>query len=366
MTVHLAAIRPRPVRSPGRMLAALAAPLWAAAYGVLGLWWSLGGPGFPFGPEHDPGAGTSLLGGLSREVGAPILAGVSAVAAGLGAVMARGSGTGAVRTGLLAFAMTLAAILAVVVPDYRVLAAVAYTPVLLAGAPFGWPPGVSIADAYPWPVVNQLILVGGGLLWACATVDYRRRTAGACRACGRMDRPGPGWDLVRLGPVATAVAVAVPVVYAATRWAWALGIPLGVSDAFLREGQADGRWVAGAALGTVALVGAALTVGLVRPWGEVVPRWVPILGGRVVPIAAAVVPPLVASVLVASAGLTLTRMALAGGFGRIDADFWGAIGPEILWPLWGLALAVAAVAYAYRRRGPCAVCGRGERSPRPR
>ena len=33
-----------------------------------------------------------------------------------------------------------------------------------------------------------------------------------------------------------------------------------------------------------------LTLGLVRPWGEVVPRWVPLLGGRTVPPLAAVVP----------------------------------------------------------------------------
>ena len=32
---------------------------------------------------------------------------------------------------------------------------------------------------------------------------------------------------------------------------------------------------------------AFLTVGLVRPWGEVVPRWVPLVGGRPVPVRAA-------------------------------------------------------------------------------
>jgi hypothetical protein len=35
---------------------------------------------------------------------------------------------------------------------------------------------------------------------------------------------------------------------------------------------------------------AFLTVGLVATWGEVVPRWVPRLGGRTIPIGAAVVP----------------------------------------------------------------------------
>ncbi|MCX4745331.1 hypothetical protein OG455_07305 [Kitasatospora sp. NBC_01287] len=35
---------------------------------------------------------------------------------------------------------------------------------------------------------------------------------------------------------------------------------------------------------------ALLTLGLVKPWGEVVPRWIPLLGGRRVPIKAAVIP----------------------------------------------------------------------------
>jgi hypothetical protein len=33
---------------------------------------------------------------------------------------------------------------------------------------------------------------------------------------------------------------------------------------------------------------ALLTVGLIRPWGEVLPRWLPLLGGRRVPVAVAV------------------------------------------------------------------------------
>jgi hypothetical protein len=36
------------------------------------------------------------------------------------------------------------------------------------------------------------------------------------------------------------------------------------------------------------------------------------------------------------------------------------VGPTLLFPLWGAALAVAALAYYSRRRGPCKMCGRGE------
>jgi hypothetical protein len=42
-----------------------------------------------------------------------------------------------------------------------------------------------------------------------------------------------------------------------------------------------------------------------------------------------------------------------------DPSTWAAMGPAMLWPLWGAALAGAALAYHYRRRGPCPQCGRG-------
>lgn len=42
-------------------------------------------------------------------------------------------------------------------------------------------------------------------------------------------------------------------------------------------------------LSVISLGAALLTVGLVRPWGEVAPGWVPFLGGRVVPVRAAVI-----------------------------------------------------------------------------
>lgn len=35
------------------------------------------------------------------------------------------------------------------------------------------------------------------------------------------------------------------------------------------------------------------------------------------------------------------------------------IGPILMFPVWGVALAVAMLGYYYRRRGPCSVCGRG-------
>jgi hypothetical protein len=109
-------------------------------------------------------------------------------------------------------------------------------------------------------------------------------------------------------------------------------------------------------------------LGLVQGWGEVFPRWMPGLGGRRVPIALAVVPASLISVLLIVGGIViwsaLPAMAAAlESTGVHGSDLtWGIIfqvGPTLLFPLWGLALAVATLGYYYRRRGPCGACGRG-------
>jgi hypothetical protein len=344
-----------------------AAAAWSLIYGMLGLWWALGGVGFPFGSESDPDAALSILEGMRSETGGPVIATLGLAGAVAAEAMARGRGRGTLRAALLALAWIVAAVLALAIPDYRVLVAVAYAPIILIGGPFGWPPGVGILDTVPWPVVNQFICIVGGFSWAATAVAYGRRTRGACGYCGRTDA-GSGWttpnSAARWGRWAVYVAVVVPVLYALTRWAWALGIPLGISEEFLREGQEIGLWWAGAGLATIAVGGAILTLGLVQRWGEVFPRWLPFLRGRRVPIWLAVVPASLISVLVTAAGLMFVRMTLTGqlgdilGEGVLTADNWAALAPELLWPLWGAALGAATLAYYYRRRGRCNHCGR--------
>jgi hypothetical protein len=145
------------------------------------------------------------------------------------------------------------------------------------------------------------------------------------------------------------------VVYAVTRYTWALGIPFGISEDLFLEGQKVGLWILGAALASLALVGAFLTLGLIRQWGEVVPRWIPVLGGRRVPVALAVAPASLMAVLVTNAGLMYWRLTFSGGFEiggfRLALeDSWAALAPELLWPVWGLALGAATAAYNIRRR----------------
>ncbi|MCN9243372.1 hypothetical protein NGF19_21735 [Streptomyces sp. RY43-2] len=97
---------------------------------------------------------------------------------------------------------------------------------------------------------------------------------------------------------------------------------------------------------------ALLTLGLVRPWGEVAPRWLPFIGGRRVRTLAAVIPALLgATTLCATvAWFTCTQApALMERVTRTEpqqALLVACYAPLLLWaPL----LAATAVAY-YRRR----------------
>jgi hypothetical protein len=149
-------------------------------------------------------------------------------------------------------------------------------------------------------------------------------------------------------------------IYAFTRYAWALGVPLGMSDEYWRQGQARGEWISGLFLANFALVGAVLIFGLVARWGEVFPRWMAGLARRRVPIALAVVPASIMSVLFMVGGI-----AMWSGYAQVAAaaatglDMGIVVGPVLLFPVWSVALAVATLGYYYRRRGPCRVCGRG-------
>ena len=357
---------PRNSTDSGPRWVGYAAAAWSVGYGGLALHWTLGGDGFPFGVGHDPAPHLSILGNARREIAAPIIAALGLVGAVVATAMARGQGARRLRIPLIVMALGFAATLALVIPDYRVLVVIAYAPILIIGAPFGWPPNVRFLDAIPWALINQVVCMAGGMVWGATAVVYRRITLGRCGYCGRGDHIAP-WTRPdaarRWGAIMVATAVVIPLIYAATRWIWALGIPLGISDEFFREGQAIGLWQGGAALGALAAVGAGLTLGLIRPWGETFPNWIPRFGGSRVPRKLAIVPAALIAIVVTSAGLMFVRVTLTGTF-ILGAhtitlgENWAALFPELLWPVWGPALGAAALAYYYRTRERCEVCGR--------
>ncbi|SCE68266.1 hypothetical protein [Micromonospora chokoriensis] len=345
-------------RRPDR-LAPLAAG-WLGLWGVLALVSMLTDAGYPLGPNDSNGGDVSLLRLVPVEVATPLFAGVLLTAAVAALAMSRPAARprGPLRAMLAGYGWAVALALVLVVPDVRVLIVLGYLPILIVGAPFGWPP-VDYADVFTWALFARFAALAGGLLLAGAVLTWQRRTTGACVGCGRADT-GRRWTTpaaaTRWGRWAAGIAAAIPLTYAVTRFAWAAGIPLGISREFLTEMRDTGLVWAGFGLAAFATVGAILTLGLVQRWGERFPRWVVGLAGRRVPVKLAVLPATVVALSVTAASLGLLSnpkfWELTGGLSLTGA-------PMLLWPLWGVALGAATYAYHLRRRGTCRRCGRG-------
>ncbi|MFC7387538.1 hypothetical protein, partial [Sphaerisporangium rhizosphaerae] len=166
-----------------------AAAVWAAAYGVVALSWTMTGRGYPFEGPSSAGA-APVLRGVSAEVAAPVFAGVllaTAVAAlamaGRHAVRPRG----VPRAALLTFGYAVALSLMVLVPGADLLALTGYAPMLILGAPFGRPSGIDYSTVFDWSLLNQAWSLAGGFLVGAAVLSWQRRGRGACGRCGRDD-----------------------------------------------------------------------------------------------------------------------------------------------------------------------------------
>jgi hypothetical protein len=143
-------------------------------------------------------------------------------------------------------------------------------------------------------------------------------------------------------------------------------VALVVADAPLIEaapapgGRGPVLWEGPAYVITLSVVSellACLTVGLVAPWGEAVPPWVPGLGGRRIPVLAAAVPAAIgATICTLLWPYALLMVALDrkvnGAAGSVQLDglqsvaFWITYGPLVLW---GPLLWIVTVHY-WRRR----------------
>lgn len=141
---------------------------------------------------------------------------------------------------------------------------------------------------------------------------------------------------------------------------WRIAVALGVPSGFAEGDPLHAANFPGAlsfyliGLSVVAELIGLLSLGLVRGWGEVLPAWVPWLGGRRIPVLAAVVP----------AALGATAVTLISVFGALTWNSPDTMGSPsaptgtAYWVmtlcyapllLWGPLLAVATTAY-YRRR----------------
>lgn len=351
---HQHARRPR-----GRWIGPVAA-LWWGAGAAIALVVTLSGGVLPVGDASDSGFGALTV--VPASALSPWIAVLALVGAALAVWTWRGGRARpvprAVRTATVA-AVAVVAVGASALADAAILARLGYLPVTLIMAPFDPVMRAAFVDFVNPAVVLQLASLGGAGLLAASAVRFARRGVGACESCGRrLAGADPTWTTpvaaARWGRAAALVAAAIPAFYAVTRIAWALGIPLGFSPENVEELAGSDGLVAALGLGTFAVVGAVLTLGLFQRWGEVFPRWIVGLAGRRVPVKLAVVPATVVAIAVLPAGLSMILVGLSGDSPiELTADQWGAVGPTLLWPLWSLTLAAATYAYWLRRREPC-------------
>ncbi|MGW1776744.1 hypothetical protein [Streptomyces sp. NPDC002104] len=156
------------------------------------------------------------------------------------------------------------------------------------------------------------------------------------------------------------LAALAPLPTGVWRIAGAFGVPLGFTG---DDPLADVRFGSGFSLYMIGLSVFAemlglLALGLVRGWGEVAPRWLPLIGGRTIPPLAAVIP----------AGLGAAALTLLGVLGAIGwndpgnmgapgsptgAAYWVMTASYLPLVAWGPLLAVVTVAY-HRRRSAAA------------
>ncbi|MEU4194572.1 NYN domain-containing protein [Kribbella sp. NPDC026611] len=334
-----------------------ATALWSLAYGVLGVYWLYGGAGYPFAHVPNDRATASLLEGAPVHVVAPAMAVVGLGGAVLALVMTRIRPRG---SALQTVAAVLAVSLALVIPDYTLIAVVALAPAILVFA-FTGVPGAQggVGDILYWHRVNLIILFVGGLLWAATALAYHRRTRNTCVSCGRGGHE-PHWQrpeaALRWGRWAVTAAVVANLPYEFTRVAWYFGWPVGISDDFHRMmADTPGMLEMGLGLAVMAMAGGVLTHGLVHRWGEVYPRWIWFKAGQRVPPLLAIVPASIVAVVLIPAGLMNAQLPL-------DGDNWALNAPGILWVVWGAGLGAATYAYYLRRRTTCRRCGRGPTS----
>ncbi|MFF3394343.1 hypothetical protein ACFYW1_25815 [Streptomyces sp. NPDC002669] len=136
------------------------------------------------------------------------------------------------------------------------------------------------------------------------------------------------------------------------RIALVLGHPAGYTEAGFVPFDTPGAKVWMLTLSVVSELVAFLTIGLVRPWGEVVPPWIPLIGGRAVRPLAAVVP--------AAVGATALTLIWAGiplwwTHPHEDMTPAGNLVVGILYQpllLWGPLTAAVTVSYHRRHRAP--------------
>jgi hypothetical protein len=320
----------------GQRYAAGTALVLACGYGLLHISWALGGRwAYSACGRGDLTANEAATGCGARQVES-LSAGQGWVAVALCALAAV-IAFGALRRRRWAAPSAAIASLILLVLSFP-LHLVFEIPTGLTGDPTDWR-----------GIANRVVLLAGAFAFAFA-VERRR--------CPHDRPPGirPLGKWARRGAYAGLV---LPVVgWALPHMLWVLDLRVGIAEKTLNEAQelSLGVQLSGA---LAPVLGGLLTVGLARPWGQRFPRWFPRHAGRRIPPPLAMLPAgLVAVALCAYGviGMVVMTTDIAAGRETLDSllTAWAVVGIQVVFLVWGVALAVAT--WGYHQATRCQGC----------
>lgn len=351
----------------------LAAALFSAVLiGCAGWWWAVP-DAYPI-PAGDP---TSLVAGPWTQTHTAVLAALGLTGLVAAAVAGMPVLTRATRGLLTGVAVTQAVVLMGVVADARALSALGYLVALIgpvalfavvvaavrrariaryavvagaivlgAGMASGIVSAAAVGEMFAelgagvsdgarmFPLALSAVAIAGGGIWAA--LAWRLLTRGGSLSYGPRARA----RVVRWGRWLTIAAALGPVPYLIARLTWLTPWPQ-FSPAAID--LPPGARVFGLLLGLAALGGSVLTIGLIRPWGEVVPAWIPVLGGRVVPPRIPAAIGFTVGLVVSIAGRPFVQLVVSEPTVGVTFLLWLPL------PIWGPLLMAASVAYYLRR-----------------
>lgn len=209
--------------------------------------------------------------------------------------------------------------------------------------------GPALAQALP----PMLLTIAFALTAACWLVAAAATAAGTRTGTSAM-----AW-IVRHRAVFTVIAACCLLPYGLARLTWFTPWPL-----LGGAGIDMPTRIWGIVLGSGAWLGFVLTLGLIRPWGEVFPRWMPFVAGRPVPIAAAAVPGGAVAAIACAAAIpwlyaagrnvpTAAAVEASTSTASPTVDpVWHALEAALIFPcwLWGPTLALAVLGYVGHRQ----------------
>ncbi len=208
----------------------------------------------------------------------------------------------------------------------------------------------------PAGIVVRVLAGIAGVMVGSSAIAYRRYLRGGCLRCGQVSEGSSGWT----SNTAAYAAFTLAVGYAAEKVYWGLGGTVGLAskDAF---GDNVRLWTPGLGdTAVLALVGAGIALALARPRGTRLPRWIPIAGaglGSMMLIPVGIIGTVSTLVNLSEPSSPQNEVGLEPWVFLIEYPWFFA---------WGVTLGLAALAFYYRTRGQCALCGRGADHPSSR